>query len=59
MSLSKEDQIKIKKFSDGYNANKLKLPRTLKRLNEIKFILESRENYQFIREVQLQEISLK
>ena len=56
---TREELRRVEDFSRGYNARKEKLPTTQKKLRRIKKILNSRKDYDFIKSLQIKEISLK
>jgi len=59
MSLPEKDLKKLESFSTGYDVKKCKLPTTQKELKKIKISLKDREHYDFIKSLQIKEISLK
>lgn len=56
---TREELKKVEDFSRGYNARKTKLPTTQKELKRIKKILSNHKYYNFIKSLQIKEISLK
>lgn len=56
---TREELRKVENFCWGYNARKTKLPTTNKELKRIKKLLSKHEHYEFLKSLQIREISLK